>query len=299
MKLLGISPSSGLSITPLSPENIAGFSGIITFLTSFIVVINHFFSKESFTSLLTDPFGLKKLESNTNYKERLPFREHFYSDFNEIIKSYVGNSKVYLFIDDLDRAEVPKAAELMQAINLMISDHSKVYFSLGMDRKIISAGLAAKNEQILKYLSMDVSEHDNGLEYGYDFIEKFIQLPFKVPSPKNADFLKFFTSIDENESSPNPSESADKSSISKDFTSDKSHEGEIKASQNENNGQETGADAPDNETDSNKQEIQKDKDCVEDSETSKLILEMVAPALDNNPRRIISLKYIILNICFI
>lgn len=188
MKLLGISPSSGLSITPLSPENIAGFSGIITFLTSFIVVINHFFSKESFTSLLTDPFGLKKLESNTNYKERLPFREHFYSDFNEIIKSYVGNSKVYLFIDDLDRAEVPKAAELMQAINLMISDHSKVYFSLGMDRKIISAGLAAKNEQILKYLSMDVSEHDNGLEYGYDFIEKFIQLPFKVPSPKTPIF---------------------------------------------------------------------------------------------------------------
>ena len=174
----------------------------------------------------------------------------------------------------------------MQAINLMISDDSKIYFSLGMDRKIISAGLAAKNEQILKYLGIDVSEHDNGLEYGYDFIEKFIQLPFKVPSPKSADFLKFFTSIDENESSPNPSESADKSSISEDFTPDKSHEGDIKASQNENNGQETGTDASNNGTESDKQEIQNDKDCVEDPETSKLILEMVAPALDNNPRRI-------------
>ncbi|WP_082093122.1 P-loop NTPase fold protein [Methanosarcina siciliae] len=92
-----------------------------------------------------------------------------------MIKSYVGDSKVYVFIDDLDRCEVPKAAELMQAINLMISDDSKVYFSLGMDRKVISAGLAAKNEKVVGYLEVE------GIEFGYEFIEKFIQLPFKVP----------------------------------------------------------------------------------------------------------------------
>lgn len=270
----------------IDKELTKNFTNIVLILTPLVGLMNYFSTEKWFIDVFRDPFGLKKLESNTNYKERLSFREHFHSDFNEIIKSYIGDSKVYVFIDDLDRCEVPIAAELMQAINLMISDNSKVYFSLGMDRKIISAGLAAKNEQILKYLGTDVSEHDKGLEYGYDFIEKFIQLPFKVPSPKSADFLKFFTSIDENESSPSPSESADKSSISEDFTSDKSHEGDIKASQNETNGQETGTDASNNGTDSSMQEIQNDKDCLEDPETSKLILEMVAPALDNNPRRI-------------
>ncbi len=226
-----------------------------------------------FIDICRDPFGLKKLESNTNYKEHLSFREYFHSDLNEIIKSYVGDSKVYVFIDDLDRCEVPKAAELMQAINLMISDNSKVYFSLAVNRKIISAGLAAKNKKVIDYLEVE------GLEYGYDFIEKFIQLPFKVPSPKSADFLKFLTSV--NEISLNPSEP------SENFTHDESPEGDIRSLKNESRIQNTGSNDLNNvETESNKQEIHNDKDCVENSEISKLILEMVSPALDNNPRRI-------------
>lgn len=243
------------------------FAQFVLISAPLVGLMKYFSTYNWFIDVFRDPFGLKKIESNANYKERISFREHFLSDFNEIIKSYARDSKVYVFVDDLDRCEVPKAAELMQAINLMISDDSRVYFSLGMDRKVISAGLAAKNEQVIKCLGVD------GLKYGYDFIEKFIQLPFKVPSPKSTDFLKFLTSPEENESSPNPSEPVDKSSISEDFTLNSV------SLQNENNGQETW-------TDSNKQEIKNDKDCVEDYETSKLILEIVSLALDNNPRRI-------------
>jgi hypothetical protein len=47
----------------------------------------------------------------------------------------------------------------MQALYLMISDKANVYFSIGIDRKVISAGLAAKNEKVLKFLGVD------GLEY--------------------------------------------------------------------------------------------------------------------------------------
>ena len=96
------------------------------------------------------------LYQNSNYTEHISFIEHFHSDFDKIIESYVGNSRVYVFVDDLDRCEVPKAAELMQALNLMISDKANVYFSIGIDRKVISAGLAAKNETVkylLRYLS--------------------------------------------------------------------------------------------------------------------------------------------------
>ncbi len=259
-------------------KNLANF---VLILTPLVGLMNYFSTEKWFIDVFRDPFGLKKLESNTNYKERLSFREHFHSDFNEIIKSYVGDSKVYVFIDDLDRCEVPKAAELMQAINLMISDDSKVYFILGMDRKVISAGLAAKNEKVIGFLDVD------GLEYGYDFIEKFIQLPFKVPLPKSADFLKFLTSSYENKSPSKPSESVDKPDILDDSIPSESPEREIKSSQNETGGQKPATDASSTVVpESNKQEIQNDTDCAEDSETSKLILEMVAPALDNNPRRI-------------
>lgn len=260
---------------------IKNLTNLVLILTPLVGFMHYFSTEKWFIDVFSDPFGLKKLESNKNYKERLSFREHFHSDFNEIIKSYVGNSKVYVFIDDLDRCEVPKAAELMQAINLMISDDSKVYFILGMDRKVISAGLAAKNEKVLRFLDVD------GLEYGYEFIEKFIQLPFKVPRPKNIDFLKLLASPYEKESPSKQLEAVDKSDLSDDSTPSESPERDIKSSQNETGGQKPVInDSSTVVPELNKQEIQNDTDCVEDFETSKLILEMVAPALDNNPRRI-------------
>lgn len=176
----------------LSDKLIENLTNLVLILTPLVGLMRYFSAEKWFIDVFRDPFGLKKLESNTNYKERLSFREHFHSDFNKIIKSYVGDSKVYVFIDDLDRCEVPKAAELMQAINLMISDDPKVYFILGMDRKVVSAGFAAKNEKVFRFLDVD------GLEYGYEFIEKFIQLPFRVPRPKSTDFLKFSPSMKKN-----------------------------------------------------------------------------------------------------
>jgi len=265
----------------INDELIKNFSSFVLISAPLVGLMKYFSTEKWFIDVFRDPFGLKKLDSNTNYKEHLSFREHFHSDLNEIIKSYVGDSKVYVFIDDLDRCEIPKAAELMQAINLMISDNSKVYFSLAIDRKVISAGLAAKNEKIIDYLRVE------GLEYGYNFIEKFIQLPFKVPSPKSIDFLKFLTSVDETEHSLNPSEPADKLSISEDISSKKLPEGNIKSLQNVSKKQKPeNKDFSNVETESNKQEIQNDEDCVEDSETSTLVLKMISPALDDNPRRI-------------
>lgn len=193
---------------------------------------------------IVNPFDFSKFSSNPNYTEHISLIENFHSDFGKIIESYVGDARVYVFVDDLDRCETPKAAELMQALNLMISDKSKVYYCIGMDRKTVSAGIAAKNGTILKYLADDGLEH--GLEYGNNFIEKFIQLPFKVPIPKKED-LKGLLNLQKEQ------EITDKS------------KGERK----------------------DKEEI----DCEERSENNELsedfkgILEMVAPALDRNPRR--------------
>lgn len=267
----------------INDELVKNFSNFVLISAPFVGLIKYFSAEKWFIDAFRDPFGLKKLESNTNYRERLSFREHFHSDLNEIIRSYVGDSKVYVFIDDLDRCEVPKAAELMQAINLLISDNSKVYFSLAIDRKVISAGLAAKNEKVISYMGVE------GLEYGYDFIEKFIQLPFKVPSPKSADFLKFLISADKTETKTllNSSEPVNKSSISEGLASEKLPEGDIKSVQNAAKGEESESIGSNNvETESDKKEIQNDEDCAEDPEISTLILEMVSPALDNNPRRI-------------
>ncbi len=137
-------------------------------------------------------FDLKKYMNKLDYVSKISFIEKFHKDFEEIVKSYAGNECVYVFIDDLDRCKVPKAAELMESINLMISDNPKLVFIMGMDREKVAAGLAVKHEKLLPYLSSQVEigsdlernhERMRGIRYGYSFIEKFIQISFILPIP--------------------------------------------------------------------------------------------------------------------
>jgi hypothetical protein len=147
---------------------------------------------------------LRKYLRAPNYDQRVSFIEQFHEDFSRIIDAYAGDKTIYVFIDDLDRCEIPKAAELMQALNLLVSgDQRGLIFVIGMDREKVAAGLAVKNEKLLPYLygSQATSKALNdrtdlkGLEFGYEFIEKFIQIPFVVPQPAEQNLETFFGSV--------------------------------------------------------------------------------------------------------
>ncbi|MDJ0552515.1 MAG: P-loop NTPase fold protein, partial [Microcystis sp. M49637_WE12] len=160
----------------------------------------------NFQRLLQNPKNnlIKYIEA-PDYKKQSAFVEEFHEDFAKIVDAYIGNDRVYVFIDDLDRCEHPKSADLMQAINLMIADDPSVVFILGMDREKVAASLAVKYENILKYLPSETTEIDpdilarrsanKGLAYGYTFIEKFVQLPFLVPQPSQSDFERFLIQL--------------------------------------------------------------------------------------------------------
>lgn len=134
---------------------------------------------------------LKKYIESPDYKSRIGFIEAFHQDLAKIIKAY-GRGKIIVFIDDLDRCEIPKAADLIQGLNLMISDNSQLVFIVGMDREKVAAALASKYQNLLPYLSQMAISPDKtaaaepslGIEFGFSFIEKFIQIPFRVPQPK-------------------------------------------------------------------------------------------------------------------
>ncbi len=138
-------------------------------------------------------YDLSKYVRNLQYEDKIAFIDRFQDDFADIVKSYVGDAgRVFVFIDDLDRCEIPRAAELLQAINLLLSaDHGNLFFVLGLDREMVAAGIAAKNEKILPYLAAGRAPiaRDNleiarlGIDYGYSFMEKFVQVPFRLPRP--------------------------------------------------------------------------------------------------------------------
>lgn len=134
--------------------------------------------------------NLRKFLSSPSYEEKVAFVEMFHEDFKRVLDAFAGSRRVYVFIDDLDRCEVPRAADLMQAFNLLISDDPRLVFVIGMDREKIAAGLAVKHEKILPYLGAGASDLEGaefdrrrGLDYGYSYLEKFIQVPFRIPFP--------------------------------------------------------------------------------------------------------------------
>ncbi|MFM7278160.1 MAG: SUMF1/EgtB/PvdO family nonheme iron enzyme [Microcystis aeruginosa] len=272
----------------------------------------------NFQRLLQNPKNnlIKYIEA-PDYKKQSAFVEEFHEDFAKIVDAYIGNDRVYVFIDDLDRCEHPKSADLMQAINLMIADDPSVVFILGMDREKVAASLAVKYENILKYLPSETTEIDpdilarrsanKGLAYGYTFIEKFVQLPFLVPQPSQSDFERFLTQL-ATSTPPNlqPAKPSSKffqllwgkfklalprrNNSQKHLTSPTSNQ-----TSDLNNSSPDNPSIESEQTEKQKAQaavikrleaIQVNKSDNRDSQTVRNVIMMVAPALDYNPRRI-------------
>jgi hypothetical protein len=167
-----------------------------------VLGILFFFGKVSeFTG---NPFksDLAKFVTTPSYAGNVAFIEEFHRDFDQTVNVLSDNkSKIFIFIDDLDRADVPKAAELMQGLNMMISNSSRLIFIIGMDREKVAAGIAAKYKDLLPFLNPNqgalntVSGLEQAKVFGYQFLEKFIQLSFALPKPSPAFTSTFIDSL--------------------------------------------------------------------------------------------------------
>jgi hypothetical protein len=133
-----------------------------------------------------------------DYKNRAAFIEGFHHDFKRVIQAYAAKNRIFIFIDDLDRCDVPRAAELMQAINLMIGDDDHLVFILGMDREKIAAGITLKFKDLMPFLENAPSNDRSArhaASFGYSYLEKFIQITFRVPRPSESGIEEFLRSL--------------------------------------------------------------------------------------------------------
>lgn len=196
------------------------------------------------------------------YQSQLSFKSEFHNDINRLVEAYVPDDEaVFVFIDDLDRCSVDKAAELTQALNMMTASNPRVIFTLALDREKVAAGIAANHESMLPYLSdtngdsnanVDhIEEVSSGKEFGFRYLEKFIQIPFQIPEPNQAEVREFVIDLMPDEA--------------------------INDQQTTTETDQTEEESPD---DSNVDLLKHQHDVTIE------IIEMVAPALDNNPRAI-------------
>ncbi|MDR2869553.1 MAG: KAP family NTPase [Deferribacteraceae bacterium] len=115
--------------------------------------------------------ALTEPNNNNGYdasKDIAALKEKLQEQVNAALAKGDSNSRIVVFIDDLDRLEPAKAVELLESFKLFL-DLRGCVFILACDYQVVSLGLKAK-------LGADIHELK-----GKSFFDKIIQLPFKMP----------------------------------------------------------------------------------------------------------------------
>lgn len=128
-----------------------------------------------------------------DYAKRVGFLAEFENDFRRIVRvvTYGGRHPLVIFIDDLDRCSIPKAADLIEAINLFLNMDDCV-FVIGMDVRTVAASIEARYEKLKSLLIDDADGKEPVL--GQHFLEKIVQITFPIPQPNPAALKKFVES---------------------------------------------------------------------------------------------------------
>jgi len=90
-----------------------------------------------------------------------------------------GEARILLYIDDLDRCPPPRVVEVLEAVQLLVSTELFIVV-LGLDTRYVTRALEKEYKEILQH---------SGDPSGLDYIEKIIQLPYRVRpiSPQRLD----------------------------------------------------------------------------------------------------------------
>ncbi|HEY2859171.1 MAG TPA: P-loop NTPase fold protein [Terracidiphilus sp.] len=165
-------------------ELLAAFGGVAGSMAAVLVFVS------KLHELLKSPAALnrtKKLWGRPDFHDRLPLIQEMTRNLQSLIEAYAGKDEtVYVFIDDLDRCEYTKAAELIQGLLLLASSAPNVALIVGLDREKVAAAMAAKQEKLLPYLYhvAPANIYAIGDDYGQRFLEKFIQVSYVLPAPR-------------------------------------------------------------------------------------------------------------------
>ena len=150
-------------------------------------------------NIIKDPFqiSLKQVFDSPIYAEKIGFIGSFEEDFSRIISVSTQNfpgmkpQKLVIFVDDLDRCDLPKAVDIIEAINLFL-DSDRCVFVLGMDSKAVVASIETKYKDLFEKFQQETI----GLvSPGRLFLDKIIQLPFNVPAPSRQRIIGLVESI--------------------------------------------------------------------------------------------------------
>lgn len=123
-----------------------------------------------------------KYLQSPDYDKKLGYFHDVNEDLQRVFDLLVEeDTPALIFIDDLDRCSPQKVVEVIEAINLMMnaSFRKKCYFILGMDAEMVAASIDVAYVKMQGSIPGKVNKFGS---VGWYFLDKFIQLPFLIPT---------------------------------------------------------------------------------------------------------------------
>lgn len=126
---------------------------------------------------------LAQTQVEANSSKAIEALEKFQKLFQDLLKQKAPDDRVYVFIDDLDRAQPDVALDIMESIRIALIDVECV-FIIAVDDTLISQGLR------LRYKELFADDSSAALvNKGQEYLEKIIQFRTRVP-PRTAEQTK-------------------------------------------------------------------------------------------------------------
>ena len=150
-----------------------GASGLLGIILSLLKILEYTFKPLSQWTT--------KLFQECDYGKQIGFMEEIHEDLS-FLEGRLDKKKerILVVIDDLDRCEPGKAVEVLQAINLLLSFKSFIV-CLGIDARIITRAVEKHYKNLLG---------PSGAS-GYEYLEKIVQIPFRIPEPNQDEVNRF------------------------------------------------------------------------------------------------------------
>lgn len=162
--------SGGLALTAFTgiptPDQI---STIVSTLNGMLVDPGQFANKESLTIAIDGVKSILKPAETKNVPEEI---EAFRKAFDQLLKD-AGIEQLVVLIDDLDRCLPDTAIETLEAIRLFVFT-ARTAFVIAADEAMI--------EYAVRKHFPDLPETTGPRDYARNYLEKLIQVPFRIPA---------------------------------------------------------------------------------------------------------------------
>ncbi|GAB3156903.1 hypothetical protein GCM10027258_64220 [Amycolatopsis stemonae] len=124
-----------------------------------------------------------KLLRTPDYAKDMGYFAALRQDLTEVLALVATRERpLVVFIDDLDRCTPGTVVQVIEAINTFLSgEFGAAIFVVAMEPRMVAAHVETVYQDLVAKIRETAGHADEGLDLGWKFLDKFIQLPLTLP----------------------------------------------------------------------------------------------------------------------